>query len=72
MKVYFDNAATTYPKPESVADAVYDYIKNNGANIGRGIYKSALSAAERYMKQESLLQSCLMPKIPIMLYLRQM
>ena len=32
-KVYFDNAATTYPKPERVAEAVYDYIKNNGMNI---------------------------------------
>lgn len=55
MKVYFDNAATTYPKPESVADAVYDYIKNNGANIGRGIYKSALSAAEKVYETRELI-----------------
>lgn len=27
MKVYFDNAATTYPKPESVADAVMIILK---------------------------------------------
>ena len=47
MRVYFDNAATTYPKPDSVADAVYDYIKNNGSNIGRGSYQSALTAAEK-------------------------
>ena len=35
-RIYFDNAATTYPKPDRVAEAVYSYIKNNGMNVGRG------------------------------------
>ncbi|GFI61472.1 cysteine desulfurase SufS [Clostridiales bacterium] len=45
MKIYFDNAATTFPKPEKVADAVYEYIKNNGMNVGRGDYSLAAEKA---------------------------
>lgn len=44
MNVYLDNAATTYPKPDSVAEAVYGYIKNNGMNINRGAYSTAFDA----------------------------
>ena len=55
MRIYFDNAATTYPKPDSVAEAVYDYIKNNGANIGRGAYQSAFTAAEKVYETRELL-----------------
>ena len=44
-KIYFDNAATSFPKPEGVAEAVYDYIKNNGMNIGRGAYADAFASA---------------------------
>lgn len=43
MKVYLDNAATSYPKPESVYDSVYNYMKNIGASPGRGGYKNALT-----------------------------
>lgn len=42
MKVYLDNAATSYPKPEKVAYAVMNYITNIGANPGRGGYSLAL------------------------------
>jgi len=41
-----DNAATTYPKPPSVAAAVADYINNVGMNIKRGGYAKAYDAAE--------------------------
>lgn len=44
-KIYLDNGATSYPKPDVVADAVYDYIKNVGSNINRGSYNKAYSAA---------------------------
>ncbi len=36
--IYLDNGATSYPKPDVVGDAVYDYIKNVGSNINRGGY----------------------------------
>lgn len=42
MKVYLDNSATTYPKPEEVYYSVFNYMKNIGANPGRGGYSNAL------------------------------
>ncbi len=53
--IYFDNAATSYPKPESVAEAVYSYIKNNGMNVGRGAYRKAFAAAETVYETRELL-----------------
>ncbi len=42
--IYLDNAATTFPKPESVYEAVLSCMKNYGANPGRAGHKLALSA----------------------------
>lgn len=42
MKLYLDNAATSYPKPSTVYSAVMNYMMNIGANPGRGGYSSAL------------------------------
>lgn len=36
QQIYFDNASTTFPKPQAVADAVYQYITHSGTNISRG------------------------------------
>ena len=44
-RIYFDNAATTFPKPDCVLEAVYEYMKNNGMNVGRGAYSAAFLAA---------------------------
>ncbi len=44
--IYLDNAATTYPKPPEVAQAVARYISDVGINIKRGGYTKAYSAAE--------------------------
>lgn len=44
MSIYFDNAATSFPKAPSVAEATLHYIKEVGANIGRGSYQSASEA----------------------------
>ena len=42
--IYLDNAATTFPKPEKVYDAV-DYVQRNIAvNVGRGSYRVASEA----------------------------
>lgn len=44
--IYLDNGATTYPKPESVYEAM-DYVSRNLAvNAGRGSYKLAREATE--------------------------
>ena len=33
---YFDNAATSYPKPEEVYETLVDTMKKKGGNPGRG------------------------------------
>lgn len=42
--IYFDNAATTWPKPETVYEAVDDCMRGLGANPGRSGYRMALAA----------------------------
>lgn len=39
--IYFDNAATTFPKPDCVYDAVNEGMKNFAFNAGRGSYNAA-------------------------------
>ncbi len=36
MRVYMNNAATSWPKPDVVAQAMSDFLINGGANLGRG------------------------------------
>lgn len=59
MQIYFDNAATTFPKPESVSDAVNDCMRGFAVNAGRGIYDTAQQAdkiiAETRFKISALL-----------------
>ena len=43
---YFDNAATTYPKPECVYTFMDQFYRQNGGNAGRGHYSIAQSAGE--------------------------
>lgn len=42
MRRYFDNAATSFPKPPGVADAVATFLRDSGAPAGRGAYRAAL------------------------------
>lgn len=44
--IYFDNAATTFPKPECVYTAVDECQRCFGVNAGRGTYKTARQASE--------------------------
>ncbi|APZ94131.1 aminotransferase class V-fold PLP-dependent enzyme [Fuerstiella marisgermanici] len=39
--IYLDNAATSFPKPNSVYDAVDKYMRHNGAAIGRGSHSAS-------------------------------
>ena len=43
--IYFDNAATTYPKPECVYKAIDKANREMAFNAGRGSYKKAKSAS---------------------------
>ena len=40
-RIFFDNAATSWPKPESVYRVVEDYLRSNGAPAGRSVYREA-------------------------------
>lgn len=42
--IYLDNAATSFPKPEDVSDAMKIYIDQVGATINRSVYGSAQDA----------------------------
>jgi cysteine desulfurase family protein len=44
MSIYLDNAATTYPKPESVYQAVMHAMREVGASPGRGGHRRTLEA----------------------------
>lgn len=44
MTIYLDNAATTFPKPPSVVEAVQKCLETGAVNAGRGIYALALEA----------------------------
>ncbi|MDI9369672.1 MAG: aminotransferase class V-fold PLP-dependent enzyme [Synergistota bacterium] len=52
MPIYMNNGATTWPKPERVARAMYDFLAEGGANVARG------SASERDLDSVSLVLSC--------------
>jgi cysteine desulfurase family protein len=44
MRIYLDNAATSWPKPEAVYTAVDRYQRDIGAAAGRGAYRDAIEA----------------------------
>ena len=44
-RIYLDNAATSWPKPDAVYDAVDRYQRQLGASAGRGAYQSAQQAS---------------------------
>lgn len=45
-RVYFDQAATAFPKAPGVGDALKYYLDRVGVNVNRGVYGNALSAEE--------------------------
>ena len=45
MSFYFDNAATTFPKPECVYGFMDSFYREHGGNAGRGQYKLAAEAS---------------------------
>lgn len=45
-QIYFDNTATSFPKPPGVIEAMNDYMLNVGANTGRGGHKAAMGAGQ--------------------------
>ena len=44
MKVYLDNGSTSFPKPKTVADSIYNYLTNIGGNPGRSNHYNGMQA----------------------------
>lgn len=52
---YFDNAATTFPKPESVYEFTDRFYRECGVNVGRGQHKLASKASALVQETRELL-----------------
>lgn len=57
MSVYLDNAATTFPKPDSVYRAVEYALKEIGVGPGRGGYRRGLAASRLVFEARETLAS---------------
>lgn len=53
--IYFDNASTTFPKPQTVPDAMYRFMTQIGSNINRGCYQQAYDTEELVYQTRELL-----------------
>ena len=53
--IYLDNASTSFPKPETVVEAVSGYMAGMGVNINRGCYNQAYHAEEMILETRELL-----------------
>lgn len=56
---YFDNAATTYPKPEEVYSFMDRFYRECGASVGRGHYSLARNTSEMVAETRKLIQELL-------------
>ena len=56
---YFDNAATTYPKPECVYSYMDEFYRHNGVNVGRGNYGLAQTAGNLVSETRKRIQELL-------------
>ncbi len=52
--LYFDHAATSYPKPDSVCRAILHCMQEAGGNPGRGSHKLSLAAAKEVYRCREL------------------
>lgn len=55
QRIYLDNAATSWPKPEAVYEAVDYYQRHLGATTGRGAYREADEVERRVGQTRKLL-----------------
>ena len=55
MQTYFDNAATSFPKPEVVLEATLEFLQKCGASPGRGAYGQAKEASNILERCRSVL-----------------
>ncbi len=54
--IYFDNAATSYPKPDEVYQGVLEAMRDYGANPGRSGHRLSLEMAREIYKARNLIK----------------
>ena len=59
MSFYFDNAATTFPKPTEVYDFMDSFYRSCGGNAGRGQYKQAADSTRIISETRQLIKDLL-------------
>lgn len=59
MSFYFDNAATTFPKPECVYAFMDSFFRKHGGNAGRGQYKLAAESSKIIFETRGFIQKIL-------------
>ena len=57
--IYFDNAATTYPKPDEVYSFMDKFYRECGVNVGRGQHDMANKASKLYSETKQLVKKML-------------
>lgn len=55
QEIYLDNASTSFPKAEGVAEEIYRFIKERSCNVNRGGYRMAYSAEEAVFRTRQML-----------------
>ena len=63
--IYFDNAATSFPKPQPVIDAVMEYMTAIGANPGRSGHQLSVNAGEVVFSARQAIASLLSVRNPM-------
>lgn len=63
-RIYFDNAATSFPKPRSVVSEVKKCISEYCANPGRSTHRLAIEAAERVFETRELVSELINTHAP--------
>ena len=59
MSFYFDNAATTFPKPECVYSSMDSFYRKHGGNAERGQYKLAAESSKIIFETRGFIQKIL-------------
>lgn len=55
-RVYMDNSATSFPKPDKVVDSVVEYMTNIGANVNRSTHLNAKNASMKVFETREYLK----------------
>ena len=59
LNLYYDNGATSFPKPPEVAEAISLYLNEQGGSAGRGNYDRALNMARLTCRTRGMIRDLL-------------